>query len=323
MGSRHPRSLSGPTSPSSPSAQDASNNSLGFTRPRQAGQPENVFIQPGIPPQFSNTPTTTSQTGPNLDATRHRYRSILPQQSQSTPIQPPNLPDRSTRAGRKLYNTLLAHRSQSTSSSVTTPDISKYAGMSADEISKRIRQLDLEKAEREQAFIDQARIEREANEKAKREKKSAAVTGINNPMFGRTGEDSHMFGKIGNEHPKYGKTLSKSAKDKISENNAMLGRTGDNHPTSNAYLRNQLPEGLREMAEQKGWSREKLKLQVNAYKYEASQTTTDLTSSTSSVQNPPEEPLVIPRQPTQESSTDQSPPKQDKSDDPDKPDLDF
>jgi hypothetical protein len=311
MGSRHPRSLGGPTSPSSPPAQGAStssgsNNSLGFTRPRQVGQPENVFIQPGIPPQFSNASTTISQMGPgiNVDATRSRYRSLIPEQSSST---------------------------------VGILDKSIYAGMSAEEMRNRISKLKQEKEKRDEDFIKSAEIEREAKEKDRREKISAAKTGITgeaHPSFGRIpskitrqkmsvaklGENNPLYGVTGQNHPNFGKTPSKSTRNKMSENAGMLGITGANHPASKAYWINQLPEELRETAEQKRWGREKLILTVNSHKYEASQTTTDPTSSTSSAQ---EAPLEIPRQPIHESSTDQSPPKQDKSDDPDKPDLDF
>jgi hypothetical protein len=88
-----------------------------------------------------------------VGATRQTYGGAVPQQSTSY---------LNTRAGRRLYRTLIAHRSPSTSSStslsvatpdisrsVTTPDISKYAGMSADQINERIRQIDLEKEKRE------------------------------------------------------------------------------------------------------------------------------------------------------------------------------
>jgi hypothetical protein len=87
----NPSSSSSPSSPSA-SASSGSNNPLGFTRARQAGPTESAFntsIQPGILPQFINTPTTTSQTGPNLDvsATRQRYVGAIPQQGQSTSMQ--------------------------------------------------------------------------------------------------------------------------------------------------------------------------------------------------------------------------------------------
>jgi hypothetical protein len=320
MGSRHPRSLSGPTSPSAQNASTSSGSEmnatpLGFARDRLGGPP----IQPGILPQFP----TTSQTGPNLNvsAVRNRYRNLVPEQSSpgvTTPdiskyagmsaaqiseqlrqlekkreedsikraeIESQSAPYQSTRAGRRLYNSLLEHRSPNTnsytsfssiSSSLTTPDISKYVGMSAVQISERLKQLDLEKEKREQDFVGCAAIGSE---------RTSALTGTNHPMFGRKGGE---------------------------------------HPASRAYQLEKLPPEARVIPELQKWSVSEIKLQADLIKNR---------HTYSAPQNPPsyyaENPLFFiptagPSQPPQGSSTaqsPQSPPKQDNSDNTDDPDI--
>jgi hypothetical protein len=335
LGSSGPGS---PSSQSSPPAQDASTSSgsetnaspLGFARTRQGGlgaPPENVLNtpnQPGTLPQFLNPLTTTSQTGANtnVSATRLRYGSgVVPQQSRST-----------------------------------TLDTSKYAGMNTAQIKERLEQLDLEKAKREQEFADSARIEREANEAKEQERRKKLSenngmrgrTGVEHPSYGRTGPWS---GITGPNHPRYGKISSESTRNKMSENAAMLGIIGENHPKygttgvwsgvtgeqhprygtthtkdtkeqiSRSHLLNELSQGGREMAELQGLDRDEVRYQVHMHRHIASQTQgspqNPTTSSTSSAQNLPAEPITIPRQPTQESSATRSPPKQDNPDDSD------
>jgi hypothetical protein len=266
-----------PSSSSNPPTQNTSSNINPILRPRQGGQPENVlntFIPPSIPLQVEYTPATTSQTGANINvgAARHRYGgSAVPLQNRS---------------------------------SVTTLDTSKFANMTAVEMRDRLDQLEEERKKREEDFEKSAEIERErahrgGNPSFKQKGQGHPRHGKKGPWLGVTGEDHPTYGRKGTwsgitgaNHPMYGTTGA--WKGITGANHPAYGIKGEDHPASKAYLRNQLPEELRETAEQQGWSREKLQLQVNAYKYEASQTTT---GSTSSAQNPPEEPLVIPRQP--------------------------
>jgi group I intron endonuclease len=60
--------------------------------------------------------------------------------------------------------------------------------------------------------------------KQTRVKISEAMSGGNNPMYGRTGENHPMYGITGENHPSYGQSLSEQIRGKISE--AM---SGENH----------------------------------------------------------------------------------------------
>jgi len=55
-------------------------------------------------------------------------------------------------------------------------------------------------------------------------KKSAAMTGTKNPMFGRAGESAPMFGKTGENAPMFGKHHSKETRNKM-----RISHTGKHH----------------------------------------------------------------------------------------------
>jgi len=82
-----------------------------------------------------------------------------------------------------------------------------------------------------------------------RAKLSVALSGENNPMYGKKGEKNHMYGKTrssatrvnisvsksGENNPNYGKHHSAEHRAKLSvalsgENNPMYGKTGENSP---------------------------------------------------------------------------------------------
>lgn len=53
-------------------------------------------------------------------------------------------------------------------------------------------------------------------------KRSIALSGQNNPMYGRSGQDAPCYGRIGDKHPMYGTNHSEESKKKISD--ATKGR---------------------------------------------------------------------------------------------------
>jgi len=68
-----------------------------------------------------------------------------------------------------------------------------------------------------------------------RDKQSVAMSGENNPMFGKFGENHPNYGRTGISHPMFGQHHTPEARDKMSaaasgENNPMFGRTGENSP---------------------------------------------------------------------------------------------
>jgi hypothetical protein len=277
----------GPPSPSAQNASETNAAPLEFTRARLGGppiQPGGPPIQLGIPPQFLSTPTTTSQTGPSIDvnATRQIYGGAVPQQSQIAAYQ-------RTGAGSKLYNSLFAHRSSntssSTSSSATTPDISKYAGMSADEISKRISQLERERAQREQDFAGRAGTESEALSKSTKDKEK------NRKALSQVTKGKMSEAKRGPHNPMYRRTHTEDTLVKMYENSATRGVTGANHPASKSYHLMQLPPEARVIPELQKWSVSEIKLQADLIKNRHTYSTTQ------SPPNIPQSPPNIPQSP--------------------------
>jgi hypothetical protein len=166
------------------------------------------------------------------------------------------------------------HRTRSTptqDSSASSSAINKYDGMSTDQIRERINKIEQDKKQREEKFINSAKIESEASEakeKERRKKISEAKKGENNPMFGIKGEN----------HPMFGIKHTEDTKTKISR----------------TQLLSQLPETAKDFAIIQDWSRDDIRLQIDLNKHKVSQTTTG------STQNQTERPQEISRiSPTQ------------------------
>ena len=62
---------------------------------------------------------------------------------------------------------------------------------------------------------------------AARRRHSEAMSGENNPCFGRTGEKNPMFGRTGEKSPRYRKKHSEATRQKQSE-----AKSGENHPNA-------------------------------------------------------------------------------------------
>ena len=74
---------------------------------------------------------------------------------------------------------------------------------------------------KEKIRITNLKVQNQPEVKAK---KSAAMTGTKNPMFGRAGESAPMFGKTGENAPMFGKHHSKETRNKM-----RISHTGKHH----------------------------------------------------------------------------------------------
>jgi hypothetical protein len=163
-------------------------------------------------------------------------------------------------------------------SSANSSVINRYDGMSPDQIRKRINEIEQDKKQREEKFINSANIESEAKEKERRRKISESAKGK------KPSED----------------TKSKMSDAKKGENNTMFGKTHTKETKtkiSRTHLLKQLPETGKEFAIMQNWSHDDIKLQIdlNKHKRKVSKTTTGSTQN--QTERPQEISRILPTQP--------------------------